>query len=386
MVQFTFESFYMAVLFSNLMILFLYLLFRRQGMVSKFGISAIGMVVALIMLRMMFPYELLFLSHNINFTGTPALIVGAIPVGHFFGDRLSVWSFIVIAWMAGAVVEFVRFVREERSFAAMVMADSREVPPFSDARQAFEQIRDEFPRLRRIRVCLFPDCDSPFVYGFLKPCIFLPEGMELDEMELYYVLRHEASHYLHYDLYIKLFVRGLRILYWWNPLCHFLWRKVDTLLEMRVDRSIAKEPEQKAEYLSCLLSVTKSVTGKNRFAGSVRAVPFCGESSSELKQRFQVLLKEEKKLSYKVGRAVFLSGVVALFVLSYVYIFEPYYEHPEDMIGVTSPGADNAYFIKREDGRYDFYLEGEFVSTEDSLEYFNEGIPVYKEGMGIETE
>ena len=384
MIQFTFESFYMAVLCSNLMILLLYLVFRKENLMSKLGVSVIGAAVAIIILRMAFPYELLFLSHNIHFTGTSALIVGAIPVEHFFGDRLSVWSFITMAWLGGAAVAFVRFIREERHFGAMIMANSREIPAFSDARLVFDQIREEFPRLQHIRICTLSECESPFVYGFLKPCIFLPEEMELDEKELYYVLCHEAAHYLHYDLYLKFFVKVLCILYWWNPICHFLWKKVDTLLEMRVDQSIAKEPGQKVEYLSCLLSVADSVTGRNRAAGSVRTVPFCGETSSELQQRFHMLLNEERKFSHKILRAAFLSGAVALFVLSYVYIFEPWYQHPEDIIGTITAGPDNAYFIEREDGKYDFYLEGEFWFTEESLDYYNDEIPIYKEGMEIE--
>lgn len=384
MIQFTFESFYMAVFFSNLMILLLYLLFRKGDLVPKLGVSVIGAVFFIIVLRMAFPYELLFLSHNIYFTGTPALIAGAIPAERFFGDRLSIWSLIMMAWLGGAVFEFIRFLMEERVFSAMIKASGREVLPSSGAGQAFERVREEFPRLQRIRICTLPGCESPFVYGFFKPRIFLPEGMELGEREMYYVLRHEASHYLHYDLYLKFFVKSLCVLYWWNPVCHFLWRKADTLLEMRVDRSIVKEPAQKVEYLNCLLSVAEYVAGKNRVSGSSRAVAFCGESSSELRQRFQMLLNEERKISHKVMRTLFISGAAALFVLSYVYIFEPAYVHPEDMIGVITPGPDNAYFIEREDGRYDFYLEGEFTSTEDSLDYFNDKIPIYKAGAEME--
>lgn len=97
-----------------------------------------------------------------------------------------------------------------------------------------------------------------------------------------------------------------------------------------------------------------------------------------------MLINEEKKLSYKLVRSAFLFGVAALFLLSYVYIFEPLYIHPEDMIGVITPGPDNAFFIERNDGSYDFYLEGKYVSTEDSLDYFNDDIPIYKEGIVLE--
>ena len=384
MIQFTFESFYMSVIFSNLMILLLYLIFRKEALMTKIGVSAIGISFLVIIVRMAFPYELLFLSNNIHFTGLPALIVGAIPVEHFFDERLSVWSFLMMAWLIGAVIVFVRFIKEERSLAAIIKASRREFSPASDVGKVFEQIQKEFPKLRRVQVCTFSRCESPFIYGIWKPCIFLPEGMRLDEKELYYVLRHEASHYLCHDLYLKLFVRCLCIIYWWNPICYFLKKKVDTLLEMRVDHSIAKEPEQKAAYLKCLLSVADYVTGKNRAAGSVCIVSFCGESSTELKQRFQMLINEEKKLSYKLVRSAFLFGVAALFLLSYVYIFEPLYIHPEDMIGVITPGPDNAFFIERNDGSYDFYLEGKYVSTEDSLDYFNDDIPIYKEGIVLE--
>lgn len=384
MIQFTFESFYMSVIFSNLMILLLYLLFGKEGRLARAGLSAFGAAVFLVILRMALPYEFLSVSHNVYFKGMPALIVGAIPAENFFDEKLSVWSFIMMAWAAGSVFFAVRFMKEERSVTALLKRNSRAFPPSSPEGRAFSKIREEFPKMRRVRIGTFPGCESPFICGIIKPCIYLPEGMGLTEGEMYYVLRHESAHYLCHDLYIKLFVRILFVIYWWNPVCHFLSRKVDTLLEMRVDKNIAKQPVQKEAYLGSLLSVAKYTAGKGRAVCSGRIIPFCGEGPSELSQRFSMLLHEEKKLSWKLGRALFLAGVAALFVLSYVYIFEPYYKHPEDMIGVTSPGSENAYFIERKDGRYDFYLEGEYVSTEDSLEYYRDDIPIYKEGTKIE--
>lgn len=384
MIRFTFESFYMSVIFSNLMLLCLYLLFKKEDLMAKIGVSTICGAFFILMARMVFPHEILFLSHNVYFTGIPALIVGAVPVEYFFDEKISIWSFLMLAWLIGMVFAFIRFLKEERRLAAMIKANGREFSPDSDVGKAFEQMKNEFPRLRHIRVCMFSRCKSPFIYGFWKPCIFLPEGMNLDEKELYYVLRHEASHYLCHDLFLKLFVRCLCILYWWNPICHFLRKKADTLLEMRVDRLIAKEPAQKAAYLSCLLLLADRAAGKNHTAESVCTISFCGEDSSELKQRFQMLLNEDRKLSHKLGRAALLSGAAALFVLSYVYIFEPWYEHPEDMIGVTTPGPDNAYFVERKDGGYDFYLERKYVSTEYSLDYYDDKIPIYSEEAKIE--
>ena len=71
--------------------------------------------------------------------------------------------------------------------------------------------------------------------------------------------------------------------------------------------------------------------------------------------------------------------MATLFVLSFVYIFEAS-SIPYDIEKETdSIDASNAFFIERNDGMYELYINNEYWYTEDSLNYYDTNIPIYKE-------
>ena len=67
MIRFSFSSFYMSMIFSNIVILFLYIVFKNQKLMIKLGLPILSGAVLAAMLRMVLPIEFLFLSHNIYF-------------------------------------------------------------------------------------------------------------------------------------------------------------------------------------------------------------------------------------------------------------------------------------------------------------------------------
>lgn len=104
-----------------------------------------------------------------------------------------------------------------------------------------------------MQLLALPLLKSPIIYGLWKPCILIPNTLELSETEWRYVLLHEVNHYRHKDLYIKFLLHIICIIYWWNPFCRFLKNDTDTILEIRIDQTLANNPAHTAEYLSCLL-------------------------------------------------------------------------------------------------------------------------------------
>ena len=84
-------------------------------------------------------------------------------------------------------------------------------------------------------------------------------------------------------------------------------------------------------------------------------------------------------LSNKVRRALLLVSLTVLFSLSYLFIFEAYYACPEDLADTVIPTQGNCYFIEKDDGIYELYMDKTLIDTIDSLEYYPSSIPVYKE-------
>ena len=209
-----------------------------------------------------------------------------------------------------------------------------------------------------------------------NPYILLPEELELDDKQLYYILRHEILHYLHHDFLLKLGVEFLCIAYWWNPLCRFLKNKADMILEMRIDQTISKDSDQRLEYFECLLFVANHISEPSKLKSS-RIISFCDKSSITLKQRFEMLLDTNTQPFTNTKKYIFLLLLIFSFILSYVFIFEASYISPNDYSKNNFISTNSSYFIEREDGCYDLYINKEYIITEDSLKYYSDEIPVY---------
>ena len=378
MIRFSFSSFYMSVIFANLMILFLYIAFHNQKLMLKLGLPILSGAVFVTILRMVIPFEFLFLSHNIYFPEAISKIITNFIHPHLFG-RFSLWFCIKVIWIIGIAFFTIRYLKTEHDFKVKVEHYSERLSEFTPAYQVLKQIQQEFPKTQYIELRTYPFVQTPVIYGLRKPYILLPEELTLNDKQLYYVLRHEISHYLHNDAFIKFGVKFLCIIYWWNPLCKFLQEKADTILEMRIDQSIAKNSKQKVEYLECLLFVADQLVSSSDNIKSSRVISLCDKSSLTLKHRFQMLLNDEVKPFYNFKKYILLILLTILFLLSFIFIFEAKYIIPEDANDSITIETNEIYFIERKDGKYDMYLNGEHIGIENSLEYYPDDIPVYRE-------
>ena len=91
-----------------------------------------------------------------------------------------------------------------------------------------------------------------------------------------------------------------------------------------------------------------------------------------------MLINDNPNSPYKRFKCIIITILISLFVLSYTYIFEPSYISPQYELNSYKPDASNSYFIKVENGIYRFYFDGKYRETVDSLEYFDNNIPVYE--------
>ena len=382
MIRFSFSSLYMSLLFANVMILFLYLAFQNQKLLLKFGFPMTGTVLLAAIVRMLVPFEFLHLSHNIYFPEQVSIVIGEFLQPQFFGDRFSCWSFTKMIWLAGILIFAVRTLKRERATAKLIADESYEIPETAPAYHIFRKIQEEIPRTSRIELRVLPLIRVPMIYGLRHPYILLPEHFDLDKRSLYYILRHESTHYLHHDLLLKVLIKIFCIVYWWNPFCKPLKKQTDLVLEMRVDQEIAKTPRQKIEYTLCLETVMQHLLNPTSAPSPepVSSISFCKKSCSATIQRVNILLENETP-SHKGLQCILVSFIVIFFVLSFTYIFEASSDPPLGIeIQTDSLDASNAYFIERNDGTYEFYLHDEYWDTVDSLKYFDKNIPIYQEG------
>ena len=351
MLDFSISSVNMAILVSNLFIIFLVLIFRNRKVMFRLGLPLLVGFAILICVRMIFPVELLPISHNVYLPDLLTTIVGETRRVRFFHDTASWWNILEIVWGCGILYSLFKYIKCNYAFRKYVKNHAIVLSESSVQMQTFTQIRSENAKkcVQKIQLLALPLLKSPVIWGIRMPCILIPSTLELSETEWRYVLLHEVNHYLHKDLYIKFLLHIICMIYWWNPFCKFLKNDTDTILEMRIDQTLANNLAHTAEYLSCLLK-TASYQIENPLPVPDFSINFC---NSVLARRFETLTQPQNKSTSALAAIVFLSISFFIYVSSYFIIFEDNY-FPPDMFtdDIIIPTKDNCFVIERSDGAY----------------------------------
>ena len=123
---------------------------------------------------------------------------------------------------------------------------------------------------------------SPFVFGILKPKIYLPYGLEDDERR--WVLLHEQSHIARKDYIVKPIFWLAVMIHWMNPLVWIAWFAFSRDLELACDEraTASMNGNEKWNYSNTLLALAVE---KHRFECPVAF------SNNGVKQRIERILK-----------------------------------------------------------------------------------------------
>ncbi len=101
---------------------------------------------------------------------------------------------------------------------------------------------------------------SPFVLGIVHPVIYLPIGIQDDELD--YILMHETIHIQRKDYLIKPLSFLVICLHWFNPLAWIAWFSMSKDMEMSCDEAVIKKmgTSIKKEYSLSLLNMASTKT------------------------------------------------------------------------------------------------------------------------------
>lgn len=375
MFNFTFTSLVMTLISTNLVIILMYFIMKKETIFYKIGIPLLCSFFIVTGLRMLFPFEILPIAQELLFSESISKYIVAFLRGRFLDNKISFWNIIQYIWLIGSIILLLHYVKGTYRFHKFIFKYGKVPSETSLCAKCFCDIKEEIPQANSVELLTLPQINVPMVYGLKNPKILLPDSLRLSEKEFYFVYKHELSHYLHHDLYLKLGMLLLHIVYWWNPVCYLLKKQSDLLLEMRVDTKITDSNYEKAAYMQCLLNIAKNAYAKKC---TPNGISLCSGSSSFLKKRFQMLINNHYSSNYKSTHLLILIAIIFVYIGSYIYIFEPYYANPDDLAGCNVPTLENSYMTLNEDGTYSFYLEGNFICITNSTRYYLDGTPIYK--------
>ena len=197
------------------------------------------------------------------------------------------------------------------------------------------------------------DQTAPCVIGMIHPRIYVPANIEKDDLDI--VIRHENAHIQRKDyLFILLYYLVLCI-YWFNPLCWLLYRRVQTDIEMACDEQVLLEAkvEERQAYSRTLLHLC---TGRSVKAGW--ALSF-GKGS--LKQRIQDI-GQPKKYNKLIALLAMVVCGAAVVIGAFAYTDAKKYDGLVAQMAQFHFGADNPRICYADDNTVIFYDDkGVFV-------------------------
>lgn len=150
--------------------------------------------------------------------------------------------------------------------------------------------------------------DSPFVFGVVKPNIYLP--MHMDEGTAAYVIAHEHAHLARRDHWWKVLGYLVLALHWFNPLVWVAYILFCRDIELACDEKVVKglDGAARADYSQALLSC----------AAPKRAVAACPLAFGEgnIKTRVKSALHYKKPAFWVAAAAVLAVVIMAVCFLT----------------------------------------------------------------------
>ncbi len=189
-------------------------------------------------------------------TPTPAMrYVSDVPIEYktvtMRGNDVRFTDIIAAAWLAGAAV----YLMSGLISYAIFLRGMKKNSYLTECAELEEMRRDMGIRCK-IRVRSTPMIDAPLMTGLIRPTLLMPDR-ELDSRTVYYILRHELTHYRRHDLWYKWAAMLVTSVHWFNPAAHLVTREINRECEISCDIEATRgmSDEEKKEYMNTILSV-----------------------------------------------------------------------------------------------------------------------------------
>ena len=352
--QLNFYSGFSAIIWSSIFISVLYL-FRRTMPKTNFpGFSCLILLYLCGVLRIFFPFEL---PHTTIIDSYSMHMYAAfwdwLFYKKFFIPLGIVWLFVSCLFLLRYFHKYCRVTKHPQVCSALGRPHRRTIPRNPSAKQA--------------KICasgyIVKNLRSPFSLGVFRKIIVLPDEAYSDE-HLRYILLHEYTHFLYHDTLLKTLVEIFCIMFWWNPVVYLLKKDLEQLIELRCDRSVSRRlsKQQRAEYLRTILSTLQHACAKKQTPYSATAFSY-SHADYDIKERFDAMMHDERKLSHIPMVVCTLLLFVSLFRISYAFQLQPAYPAPPSTEANTIDLHPQYTIIQKEfDGTYQLYLDGEWFS------------------------
>lgn len=166
------------------------------------------------------------------------------------------------------------------------------------------------------RIFLYYDnkMSSPFIHGFFRPKIFLPENILsiIDHNKLSYIILHELSHYKRKDTLLNFISLIAIVLHWFNPIIWWGMKLMKEEREILCDKYALENlnEDEATLYGKTIIKLSSAFS----FSKSKNLLVSNFFEATNILERRIVMIKKFKKGSYKlsaitIGGLIFMSSI-----------------------------------------------------------------------------
>ena len=333
------------------------------------GVAPLLIIIIGAALRCFVPIDIPVFTRVIQHEGWLAKLDAGLRTPIIYG-HITPLAIILGVWIIGTLIASFTTIWSYRTHMDKVRAYLPSENPviLSAAEAAAKKLQLPVPT-----VCPISKGKSPSIQGLRHPVILIPENVYSEE-DYRYVFYHELMHWKEHDMWIKLLVCALNCIFWWNPCSYLLRINLNRTLELRCDQSVSRllQYPEKLEYIEVLKKTFNSLpTKRKRFRlgsftiSEFAACPkkFCRNPKKHITvKRADLIMNTSYQKKYnRVIPVVTLIIMTIVFVFSYSFIIQPYYDVPKDEIEVDMYtdefSSSNSYLVQNDDGTYTIYID-----------------------------
>lgn len=362
-------SILMATIWCSIFMVLLFCFRSGKYILELSGVAPLLIIIIGAALRCFVPIDIPVFTRVIQHEGWLAKLDAGLRTPIIYG-HITPLAIILGVWIIGTLIASFTTIWSYRTHMDKVRSylPSENPAILSAAEAAARKLQLPVPT-----VCPISKGKSPSIQGLRHPVILIPENVYSEE-DYRYVFYHELMHWKEHDMWIKLLVCALNCIFWWNPCSYLLRINLNRTLELRCNQSVSRllQYPEKLEYIEVLKKTFNSLpTKRKRFRlgsftiSEFAACPkkFCRNPKKHITvKRADLIMNTSYQKKYnRVIPVVTLIIMTIVFVFSYSFIIQPYYDVPKDEIEVDMYtdefSSSNSYLVQNDDGTYTIYID-----------------------------
>ncbi|MFL8753860.1 M56 family metallopeptidase [Clostridioides sp. GD02376] len=211
-------------------------------------------------------FRMLFFAFNYSIDLYTEMIQKYTIINDFnsFNHKINASFFIICVWITVTIIYLFYTLSKYFKFKNLIIDTSSKVEN-ENIKRIYKNLLIDLNIKKDIDMRYTDELESPTCLGLSKSYIFLP-NLKYSEDDIYWILKHELTHFKNKDILIKFLVLFAKSLFWFNPFVHIMSKKVADDCELYCDESVLNNcsSKERSRYGLALLHAIE-IANINKF-------------------------------------------------------------------------------------------------------------------------